>query len=258
MGKTRRTLLRPPPIWKHPHGRGENIRIFDLAGEYKETPPRTWGKPAAVALKSGAERNTPTDVGKTPQGRRRRAPGEKHPHGRGENKIECSQKCSQKETPPRTWGKLFFFVYRKVCWRNTPTDVGKTRCAFFVASVRRKHPHGRGENVSARPAIHLDGETPPRTWGKQIFVLGFHARSRNTPTDVGKTARTVFRPGGFWKHPHGRGENGIGHSGGSRDGETPPRTWGKRIHPRLPVRKCRNTPTDVGKTIVLFYNSLLF
>ena len=72
--------------------------------------------------------------------------------------------------------------------------------------------------------------------------------SGNTPTHVGKTHGSYKQRRVVEKHPHARGED--------RDGiivylplaETPPRTWGRRVHVRIVAVRRGNTPTHVGKT----------
>ncbi len=152
-----------------------------------ETPPRTWGKHRKVDGDALQERNTPTDVGKTPSQESRRRLYGKHPHGRGENGDNRSAKRLSVETPPRTWGKHKPICPNRVVRGNTPTDVGKTE--FFAAMFRKdqKHPHGRGENSFALSLSLSFTETPPRTWGKPDAIASTLAQDRNTPTDVGKT-----------------------------------------------------------------------
>ncbi len=44
VGKTCLRLLRWLRLWKHPHGRGEDLRIGIGASLLGETPPRAWGR----------------------------------------------------------------------------------------------------------------------------------------------------------------------------------------------------------------------
>ena len=91
-------------------------------------------------------------------------------------------------------------------------------------------------------------ETPPRTWGRLTNIDSVKPKSRNTPTDVGKTLEAMKTLAPEEKHPHGRGEDL--HNKGKRIVlvETPPRTWGRQSR-TLDIRAtARNTPTDVGKT----------
>ena len=50
------------------------------------------------------------------------------------------------------------------------------------------------------------------------------------------------------KHPHARGEDAVGRDRKIEYIETPPRTWGRREDPCMPIHQKRNTPTHVGKT----------
>ncbi len=70
---------------KHPHGRGEDVKVLSYRDFLTETPPRAWGRQDIGQLMDLWERNTPTGVGKT-TGCAVTAPlSEKHPHGRGED-----------------------------------------------------------------------------------------------------------------------------------------------------------------------------
>ena len=85
VGKTHTRHQAGWPIWKHPHGRGEDFPPGETPSAEVETPPRAWGR---LQLDEGGEyhlRNTPTGVGKTSGSQYFQAAIEKHPHGRGED-----------------------------------------------------------------------------------------------------------------------------------------------------------------------------
>ena len=71
---------------KHPHARGEDKTKISARGRRAETPPRTWGRPAASHALITGRGNTPTHVGKT--------------------MCLNHTKLRTQETPPRTWGRL--------------------------------------------------------------------------------------------------------------------------------------------------------
>src|SRR5690606_10246312 len=98
-----------------------------------------------------------------------------------------------RETPPRTWGRPYPAAPGRPSERNTPTDVGKTSGAACPSATSWKHPHGRGEDLTPTDAAWGRLETPPRTWGRQLQRNPDRSLSGNTPTDVGKTARTMAR-----------------------------------------------------------------
>ncbi len=69
----------------------------------------------------------------------------------------------------------------------------KTAGRYLFRSPSRphqtKHPQGRGEAPRCKPLMPIPIETPPRTWGR-LDGRGKGAElARNTPTNVGKTAR---------------------------------------------------------------------
>ncbi len=91
-----------------------------------------------------------------------------------------------------------------------------------------KHPHGRGEDAGSKRMTQQLVETPPRAWGRRIFVKSFLKATRNTPTGVGKTEATKSGVGSVEKHPHGRGEDLKSVDHRHFRVETPPRAWGRQ------------------------------
>ena len=152
------------------------------------------------------------------------------------------------ETPPRAWGRPCAGHARDMHERNTPTGVGKTCLPCHRCNARWKHPHGRGEDAPRAPSRCCCMETPPRAWGRLALAVEAVARSRNTPTGVGKTASGVVPFASPWKHPHGRGEDPRSVAGLWIVKETPPRAWGRRRKNQMLDWILRNTPTGVGKT----------
>ena len=65
VGKTKSADPRSPGYGKHPHGRGEDAVLEIVARSGGETPPRAWGRLAAVSVLVSVAGNTPTGVGKT-------------------------------------------------------------------------------------------------------------------------------------------------------------------------------------------------
>ena len=194
-----------------------------------ETPPRAWGRPQSTGPLPISHGNTPTGVGKTRRAGRYSVHREKHPHGRGEDKLGLPIEKGIKETPPRAWGRLMNDRTCKNCSRNTPAGVGKTPDPVGATSTGEKHPHGRGEDSGLMMYHVWEAETPPRAWGRLDEQLVEALRVRNTPTGVGKTAGEFVDIFCAQKHPHGRGEDKI--TGRNRRGplETPPRAWGRPI-----------------------------
>ncbi|SMG63121.1 conserved hypothetical protein [methanotrophic bacterial endosymbiont of Bathymodiolus sp.] len=71
----------------------------------------------------------------------------------------------------------------------------------------------------------------------------------NTPTGVGKTYSSIFLNVSQEKHPHGRGEDRHNSANIYKNGETPPRAWGRLLRLYFARARNRNTPTGVGKTL---------
>ena len=195
----------------------------------KETPPRTWGRQSEKNSRGKEKRNTPTHVGKTslPADDFRRP--EKHPHARGEDMISGLHSLTRMETPPRTWGRPIRRGGARVCLRNTPTHVGKTRKQGSYVFQSWKHPHARGEDPVPLDSYRITKETPPRTWGRLVVAPSGGVAPRNTPTHVGKTGVLLPVLSVAWKHPHARGEDYVRGQGLVPYAETPPRTWGRHL-----------------------------
>ena len=168
VGKTLRKALRTEAGRKHPHGRGEDQRHQLFEAIELETPPRAWGRQPLDKAQEPLEGNTPTGVGKT--------------FGCDSGVVRLS------ETPPRAWGRLVEQLGSEVELRNTPTGVGKTLHTVNRPSLRRKHPHGRGEDSGTSSAPENPKETPPRAWGRPRGIGWEVEGFRNTPTGVGKTS----------------------------------------------------------------------
>ena len=113
-------------LQKHLHGRGEDRRLLNPAGELSETPPRTWRRPLRFAQVLQSIGNTSTDVEKTLGYEKSHVSPRKHLHGRGEDKRICQEECAAEETPPRTWRRRDTRHSAAEVSRNTSTDVEKT------------------------------------------------------------------------------------------------------------------------------------
>ncbi len=195
--------------------------------------------------------NTPTGVGKTHPLPDPPCQTRKHPHGRGEDAAARGEIKLPPETPPRAWGRRHSASLVSPIRGNTPTGVGKTSLISMERRLTRKHPHGRGEDASPIGSAKPNSETPPRAWGRPAIHHHSATAPRNTPTGVGKTAPAYAPAYRGQKHPHGRGEDQPTTSARRGRLETPPRAWGRpKIAISYPPLR-RNTPTGVGKTILL-------
>ena len=180
-------------------------RLIDLGS--RETPPRTWRRPLKTHRNTGFQRNTSTDVEKTPMSRLLFSMLGKHLHGRGEDRIFDKLMFVIWETPPRTWRRLRACQHRRVFDGNTSTDVEKTSRSGRESTRSRKHLHGRGEDGGKAIFGSSIGETPPRTWRRLEELEASSHRSGNTSTDVEKTLQDLIPTRQNRKHLHGRGED---------------------------------------------------
>ena len=100
---------------------------------------------------------------------------------------------TERETPPRAWGRDGVRRGDGVVGRNTPTGVGKST-TFTQKRIRvQKHPHGRGEERFQPSYFPPFEETPPRAWGRAILPPVIASDGGNTPTGVGKRAHSNFK-----------------------------------------------------------------
>ena len=248
MGKTRVRQQRKSPLLKHPHVRGEDSKAQLFRASIRETPPRAWGRHTLARLYAMRNGNTPTCVGKTTALSTPRISRKKHPHVRGEDCASSSFLVKLVETPPRAWGRQPAHVAHGTGEGNTPTCVGKTTADDSERRTGRKHPHVRGEDLNLGVAGGQSIETPPRAWGRLLYVSNCALSTRNTPTCVGKTFPKISMAFTVKKHPHVRGEDSPLANASSEPIETPPRAWGRRVSSVWETSSPRNTPTCVGKT----------
>ncbi len=171
VGKTAMLTGRQLMGRKHPHVRGEDEEILNLADGKQETPPRAWGRPTGRTSPMRCEGNTPTCVGKTSTPATAAHLAQKHPHVRGEDPWRYVSSTYHPETPPRAWGRLTSPESIRKSFRNTPTCVGKTRTHSEGLTSCRKHPHVRGEDFRPTPLTLLHSETPPRAWGRHQYIV---------------------------------------------------------------------------------------
>ena len=209
VGKTQPAIKPPMRTRKHPHGRGEDMVWSFTSLRSMETPPRAWGRPIGDNGQHLGLGNTPTGVGKTWFKGTCGGADRKHPHGRGEDIIKADERTKLKETPPRAWGRPGDGLAPVQHRGNTPTGVGKTSSQCAPRRIRRKHPHGRGEDFPATSDLHSTDrkhphgrgedynkvrnpgvlmETPPRAWGRLEDWKARYSGHGSTPTGVGKTA----------------------------------------------------------------------
>ena len=125
--------------------------------------------------------------------------------------------------------------------------MGKRHFPSVEQAYRRKHPHGRGEEIFILVFARVSPETPPRAWGRGSQSGKRENPRRNTPTCVGKSFSSPGNVRRNRKHPHVRGEDLRSSSRPIFSSETPPRAWGRADSSSSVLLVARNTPTGVGK-----------
>ncbi len=91
--------------WKHPHSRGEDGVVRTVKASGLETPPLAWGRRADQTERIVDDGNTPTRVGKTDSRSTCSRFRRKHPHSRGEDRLQRQPVTAHEETPPLAWGR---------------------------------------------------------------------------------------------------------------------------------------------------------
>jgi len=211
----------------HPHGRGDNFRVFSrflppigspprawgqligggLVAILDGSPPRAWGQRRIDTQTTKSHRFTPTGVGTTPILSHTRLLCTVHPHGRGDNSINLCNFGRLSGSPPRAWGQPAPMTSTQQRRRFTPTGVGTTTAMMIARPtqrftptgvgttdrrprrwrLRQVHPHGRGDNHGTSEKVSRRGGSPPRAWGQQFGSFSYPDQFRFTPTGVGTT-----------------------------------------------------------------------
>src|SRR5690625_7381617 len=90
VGKTDCQLMKIPSFQKHPHMRGEDYGSISKSGKCSETPPHAWGRQRYASYTRSEAGNTPTCVGKNFTLWYENRLCRKHPHMRGEDRIDSA------------------------------------------------------------------------------------------------------------------------------------------------------------------------
>ena len=210
---------------------GENIAARYGRSWAEGSPPRVWGKRTKDISKVKSRRFTPTCVGKTAPNPQIRDWHKVHPHVCGENGLYWAVCHGHGGSPPRVWGKLQDWSKLIEIKRFTPTCVGKTTSPSLGLKLSSVHPHVCGENPASQGETMAQAGSPPRVWGKLLFLIFTVSLLRFTPTCVGKTTGTGTGTGIQAVHPHVCGENHTTVRSIATWVGSPPRVWGKRNRP---------------------------
>ena len=206
-GKTSGVTGRSDGSEDHPRGCGENLKARSQSWSGRGSPPRMRGKPYPRSRRLLCNGITPADAGKTFGGNTPNSLCWDHPRGCGENARHRGVVCRDAGSPPRMRGKRRMPRGQSAQAGITPADAGKTRDQNRIASVRKDHPRGCGENSFEGASLQSASGSPPRMRGKLICVMPCSTVDRITPADAGKTTRTPRRDGMGRDHPRGCGEN---------------------------------------------------
>ena len=129
---------------EHPHERGADGNRLIGAVSDGGAPPRAWGGPQRSWSDARPQRSTPTSVGRTGIGARRRRPSPEHPHERGADHRSQVIADLGNGAPPRAWGGRPDIPRQGGDRRSTPTSVGRTlRCRWTLEPIP-EHPHVPG------------------------------------------------------------------------------------------------------------------
>ena len=209
-GKTLRgrSLYRCPAA--HPHSRGENLRMPSREPSAKGSSPLTRGKHGLAGWRLDAARLIPTHAGKTwlPP-----APGEctrAHPHSRGENSPETSDKYVVTGSSPLTRGKRVHALARSFFLGLIPAHTGKTSPRRPCPHHAGAHPRSRGENIVSRLIAPRAIGSSPLTRGKRSVGVGPPEFDGLIPAHAGKTRGPPAGVSRGTAHPRSRGENPRG------------------------------------------------
>ena len=150
----------------HPHGRGDNQSSTRLRIAIYGSPPRAWGQCRWPMQTISIARFTPTGVGTICIRSERGSDTTVHPHGRGDNQSSTRLRTVTCGSPPRAWGQCSLVRSASIPLRFTPTGVGTIAGTWRLYARNAVHPHGRGDNATARRVLWCVGGSPPRAWGQ--------------------------------------------------------------------------------------------
>ncbi len=173
---------------------------------------------------------------------------QKHLRAHEENRMEASEKRSDKETPPRTRRKLKNARARTARIGNTSAYAEKTGRNFQGSGMTKKHLRLRGENRILPLPWGASLETPPLARRKLGYRARLTAFKRNTSACAEKTVSPSHVAVVAGKHLRLRGENPARSASTDKATETPPRTRRKLRKSAFLNVKQRNTSAYAEKT----------
>ena len=214
------------------------------------SPPHAWGRPRIRERVPVLRGLTPTRVGTTAPVVAHACTAWAHPHTRGDDPDSRSYIRVAGGSPPHAWGRRLKDDSIICPTRLTPTRVGTTPNgpASKPISIRRAHPHTRGDDRPARAGDRQGRGSPPHAWGRRRRGRDSGSWRGLTPTRVGTTDLSELRAQRVKAHPHTRGDDTWETPQELFDEGSPPHAWGRpdalddrRGLPGL-------TPTRVGTT----------
>ena len=238
-------------LWEpvHPHVRGDDETPRLAAARLRGSPPRAWGRLRRGKVNGGKDGSPPRAWGRRTRISRQLAPSPVHPHVRGDDgRREVRRRDDRRFTPTCVGTTLTVGATQPVApvhphvrgddrdglpvdsalYRFTPTCVGTTSSRARRISSVSVHPHVRGDDWGGCIVYTAFGGSPPRAWGRRVWV-GSHLRfNRFTPTCVGTTYQAQTGPASVAVHPHVRGDDYPAAVVSGYISGSPPRAWGRR------------------------------
>ena len=130
----------------HPHLRGEHINVGNGSSLRLGSSPPAWGTPRCGFSCSPLNGLIPTCVGNTSGHSMSPWPRRAHPHLRGEHPDKTAIDAIESGSSPPAWGTRFTSTWRRSVLGLIPTCVGNTTSLPGFPSLKRAHPHLRGEH----------------------------------------------------------------------------------------------------------------
>ncbi len=152
-------------------------------------------------------------------------------------------------TPPPARGPRAQAPSRAAAVRNTPACAGTTTSRSEPGPGPSEHPRLRGDHALCQSGRQNGDGTPPPARGPPPSRAVPRRPRRNTPACAGTTRPGKRSPSTTTEHPRLRGDHGVGATGVTSSGGTPPPARGPRIRPGEDPNPVRNTPACAGTTI---------
>jgi hypothetical protein len=229
-----------------PRGGADLIRVV-RPWTQSEAPPHAWGREFCIARASLSERGHSHGRGLGSRASGFHPGPVCHPHEGGAELAWLAVGLVAVGSLPRGWGGGADRHSRIRRCRATPTRVGRRRNVAIGSPLLPIHPHVRGAEALPHGGHVTSAEASPRGWDGVRLTGRVRPYQRDTPTCVGRRPTRSRHPPLITRHPHTGGAYTWPAGLFGITARSPPRAWGRFAGADRTRRRCRGTPTRVGR-----------